>query len=85
MKSATTVWVTVHGFRSSFRDWAAERTAFTHEVCEMTLAHTIPNAAEAACRRGDLFEKRAGLMKAWAEFLAAPPEAAAVVPLRNAA
>src|SRR5262249_24165849 len=49
---------TVHGFRSSFRDWAAERTAFPHEVCEMALAHTIGNAAEAAYRRGDLFEKR---------------------------
>ena len=56
--------VTVHGFRSSFRDWAAERTAFPHEVCEMALAHTIPNAAEAAYRRGDLFEKRRKLMDA---------------------
>lgn len=77
--------VTVHGFRSSFRDWAAERTAFTHEVCEMALAHTIPNAAEAAYRRGDLFEKRAGLMTAWAEFLAAPPQAGEVIALRSAA
>jgi len=77
--------VTVHGFRSSFRDWAAERTAFPHEVCEMALAHTIPNAAEAAYRRGDLFEKRAALMKAWAEFLAAPPQAGEVIPLRSAA
>jgi integrase len=77
--------LTVHGFRSSFRDWAAERTAFTHEVCEMALAHTIPNAAEAAYRRGDLFQKRAGLMKAWAEFLAAPPQAGEVIPLRSAA
>jgi hypothetical protein len=74
---------TVHGFRSSFHDWAAERTAFPHEVCEMALAHTIPNAAEAAYRRGDLFEKRVGLMKAWADFLAAPPQTAAVVPLRE--
>src|SRR5206468_7089906 len=56
--------VTVHGFRSSFRDWAAERTAFPHEVCEMALAHTISNAAEAAYRRGDLFEKRRKLMEA---------------------
>ncbi len=46
----------------------------------MALAHTIPNAAEAAYRRGDLFEKRAGLMKAWAEFLGAPPQAAEVIP-----
>jgi integrase len=77
--------VTVHGFRSSFRDWAAERTAFPHEVCEMALAHTIPNAAEAAYRRGDLFEKRAKLMQAWADFLVTPREASAVIPLRNAA
>lgn len=76
---------TVHGFRSSFRDWAAERTAFPHEVCEMALAHTIPNAAEAAYRRGDLFEKRAKLMEAWAGFLATSGQAGAVIPLRNAA
>ena len=65
--------------------WAAERTAFAHEVCEMALAHTIPNAAEAAYRRGDLFEKRAALMRAWAEFLDAPPYAGDVVALRSAA
>jgi integrase len=60
--------VTVHGFRSSFRDWASETTAFPHEVVEMALAHTIENKAEAAYRRGDLFEKRRQLMTAWAEF-----------------
>ena len=60
--------VTVHGFRSSFRDWAAEVSAFSHEVCEMALAHTIPNKAEAAYRRGDLLEKRRELMEAWALF-----------------
>jgi integrase len=76
---------TVHGFRSSFRDWAAERTAFPHEVCEMALAHTIPNAAEAAYRRGDLFEKRAKLMAAWADFLSASPQSSEVIQLRNAA
>lgn len=59
--------VTVHGFRSSFRDWAAEVSAFPHEVCEMALAHTIPNKAEAAYRRGDLLEKRRELMEAWAD------------------
>jgi len=63
------VKVTVHGFRSSFRDWAAERTAFSHEVCESALAHTISNAAEAAYRRGNLFEKRRTLMDAWADYL----------------
>lgn len=60
--------VTVHGFRSSFRDWAAEVSAFSHEVCEMALAHTIPNKAEAAYRRGDLLEKRRELMEAWANY-----------------
>ena len=60
--------VTVHGFRSSFRDWAAEMTAFPHEVCEMALAHTIANKAEAAYRRGDIFEKRRLLMDGWEEF-----------------
>jgi integrase len=64
--------VTVHGFRSSFRDWAAEVSAFSHEVCEMALAHTIPNKAEAAYRRGDLLEKRRELMEAWAHFVVPP-------------
>lgn len=64
--------VTVHGFRSTFRDWASETTSFSHEVCEMALAHTIANKAEAAYRRGDLFEKRRGLMEAWAHYCAQP-------------
>ena len=59
---------TVHGFRSSFRDWAAECTSHAHEVCEMALAHVIGNKAEAAYRRGDLFEKRQKLMDDWAAF-----------------
>lgn len=59
-----------HGFRSTFRDWASERTAYPQEVAEMALAHTISNKAEAAYRRGDLFEKRRQMMAAWAEFLA---------------
>ena len=61
--------ITAHGFRSTFRDWAAERTTFPREVAEMALAHAIPDAVEAAYRRGDLFEKRRRLMSAWAEFL----------------
>ncbi len=64
------VSVTVHGFRSAFRDWASETTSFAHEVCEMALAHAIPNKAEAAYRRGDLFEKRRLLMEAWADYCA---------------
>jgi integrase len=59
---------TVHGFRSAFRDWAAETTSFPTEVCEMALAHTVRNKVEAAYRRGDLFEKRRELMAAWAEY-----------------
>jgi len=61
--------LTVHGFRSSFRDWAAEATSYPAEVVEMALAHTIQNQVEAAYRRGDLLDKRRGLMQAWAEYL----------------
>ena len=78
--------VTVHGFRSSFRDWAAECTGYPHEVCEMALAHTIGNKAEAAYRRGDLFEKRRRLMDDWAEHCNAQISGTAeVVPLRGIA
>jgi integrase len=59
---------TVHGFRSSFRDWAAEQTHYPSDVIEMALAHTIANKVEAAYRRGDLFEKRRQLMADWATF-----------------
>ena len=79
------VAVTVHGFRSSFRDWAAERTAFSHEVCEMALAHAISNSAEAAYRRGDLFEKRRKLMEAWAGFINTPCLDSTVIPMKQAA
>jgi integrase len=65
--------VTVHGFRSSFRDWAAETTAFPREVCEMALAHAIESDTEAAYRRGDLFEKRRKLMDSWAAFATREP------------
>jgi integrase len=64
--------VTVHGFRSTFRDWAAERTSYAHEVCEMALAHTIGNKSEAAYRRGNLFEKRRRLMDDWATYCGTP-------------
>jgi integrase len=59
---------TVHGFRSAFRDWSAECTGYAHEVCEMALAHSIGNKAEAAYRRGDLFEKRQRLMVDWGNY-----------------
>jgi len=63
---------TPHGFRSTFRDWAAERTAYANEVIEQALAHTITNAVERAYRRGDLFNKRSCLMHEWATFCGQP-------------
>jgi integrase len=76
--------VTVHGFRSTFRDWAAERTNFPNEVVEMALAHAVGDKVEAAYRRGDLFEKRRLLMQQWATYCTSAPKAAgAVIPMRR--
>ncbi len=86
--------VTVHGFRSSFTDWAAETTDFPKEVADKALAHKLPNKVEAAYRRTDFFEKRRSLMALWAEYLDELPgkeseDAAATasgpIPLRAAA
>ncbi len=75
---------TVHGFRSTFCDWASERTGYAREVCEAALAHAIPNATEAAYRRGDLFEKRARLMSDWASYVRTPAvEGDNVIPMRG--
>jgi integrase len=60
--------ITAHGFRSTFRDWCAEQTNYPREVAEAALAHAVGDKVEAAYRRGDLFEKRAQLMKDWAAF-----------------
>jgi integrase len=60
---------TAHGFRSSFRDWAAETTAYPRDVAEMALAHTIRDKTEAAYRRGDMLERRREMMQDWAEFI----------------
>ena len=60
--------VTVHGFRSTFRDWAAECTSFPAEAAELALAHAVSDAVEAAYRRGDMLEKRRSLMEYWASF-----------------
>lgn len=65
---------TPHGFRSSFRDWAAEQTNYQHEVVEMALAHTIRNQVEAAYRRGDLLDKRALLMTDWGRYVNSKPD-----------
>ena len=60
--------VTVHGFRSTFKDWTSERTNFPNEVSEAALAHAVGDKVEAAYRRGDLFEKRRQLMNAWSVY-----------------
>ena len=65
--------ITTHGFRSSFRDWAEERTHVPRTVCEAALAHTVRDKTEAAYRRTDLFEKRLDLMHAWAQYATADP------------
>ena len=74
-----------HGFRSTFRDWAADRTSYPNHVIEMALAHTIENKVEAAYRRGDLFEKRKRLMETWGSYCAEKPRPAAynVTPLQR--
>lgn len=77
--------VTVHGFRSAFRDWSAECTGYAHEVAEMALAHTIDNKVERAYRRGDLFDKRRRLMADWATYCASKRAAGSkVTPIRRA-
>jgi len=72
--------ISVHGFRSTFHDWASETTGYPNEDIEMALAHTIKNRSEAAYWRGDLFEKRRALMRDWAQRCAGGAE---VVPLRR--
>jgi integrase len=76
--------LTGHGFRSTFRDWAAERTNFQAEIAEAALGHMVGNKVEAAYRRGDFFEKRRRLMEAWAQFATTAPGDAVVVSLREA-
>lgn len=75
--------ITAHGFRSTFRDWGGERTAYPGDVLEMSLAHTIKNKAEAAYRRSDLIEKRARLMEDWARFCAHGAAQGSVTPIRS--
>lgn len=72
-----------HGFRSTFRNWAAERTNHPREVAEMVLAHTIPSKVEAAYCRGDLFEKRSRMMRDWVEFCGSTISPADVVPINR--
>ena len=76
--------VTVHGFRSTFRTWAAEQTSIPREVIEAALAHAVGDATERAYQRGDMFEKRAQLMNQWATYLSTPLQTK-VIPLKGVA
>src|SRR5262249_560253 len=75
--------LTVHGFRSTFSDWAAEQTHFPSEVREMALAHAVGDKTEAAYRRGDMFEKRRRLAEAWARYCGTVAKDGKVVPLER--
>lgn len=76
--------VTVHGFRSSFRDWAAERTGFPREIAEAALAHVLRDKTKAAYQRGDMLDRRRKLMEAWAKFCASgEAPASGVVSIRK--
>jgi integrase len=72
MKRIGITGVTVHGFRSSFRDWVSDSTAFSGEVAEIALAHVVGDETERAYRRGDMLAKRFALAEAWSSFLAKP-------------
>ncbi len=74
--------VTVHGFRSSFRTWASERTNYPNAVAEAALAHANPDKTEASYQRGDLLDKRRRLMDEWARFCAKAKAGGKVVPMR---
>jgi len=64
--------ITIHGFRSTFRDWCAEQTNYPRELAEAALAHVLADKTEAAYRRGDLLDKRRELMESWASYLTKP-------------
>jgi integrase len=75
---------TVHGFRSSFRDWASEN-GYARDLAERALSHTISNQAEAAYHRTDLLEQRRPMMEAWSQHVIGKPRAPTVVPIRSSA
>jgi integrase len=77
--------ITVHGFRSTFRMWAAESTNYPREVAEHALAHQLPDAVERAYQRGSQFTKRAALMAEWSAYCTTVPRDAVVTPIRSAA
>ncbi|MGY4428514.1 integrase [Bradyrhizobium sp. F1.13.1] len=67
--------LTVHGFRSTFKDWCTEQTGYPNEMSEMALAHTVSDKVEAAYRRGDMREKRRRMMDEWVAFCSSPAPA----------
>jgi integrase len=75
--------LTVHGFRSTFRTWAAECTNFPREIAEVALAHSVGSSLEQTYQRGDLFEKRRKLMDAWTRHCITPPAKGEVVQIRR--
>lgn len=75
--------LTVHGFRSSFRDWCAEHTSYPREVAEAALAHTLKDKTEAAYQRGDMFEKRRKLMESWTDYCLSDNSGAEVIPINK--
>ena len=77
--------VVPHGFRSTFRDWAAEKTELPNEMVEMALAHAIGDGTVAAYQRSDLFDKRRNLMADWAKFINTMPAVGNVIPMHKAA
>ncbi len=83
LKRLNQTGTTVHGFRSTFRDWCAESTNYPADVAEMALAHALRDKTEAAYRRGDLFEKRTRLMTDWARYCSKAAKPAAIVPIRH--
>jgi integrase len=76
---------TVHGFRSTFRDWAGEETHFPRELAEHALAHAMDDRTEQAYRRGNALEKRRELMTAWASYCEPRPAASNITPIRRGA
>ena len=74
--------IVVHGFRSTFRDWAEEKTHFSRSICESALAHVLKDKVEAAYRRSDLLEQRRPLMEAWAAFAAGSTATVLAMPQR---
>ena len=75
---------TVHGFRSTFRDWAGERTGTAVHIIEMALAHAVGSSVERAYARSDLLDQRRQLMAVWASYCASPAADGDVVPMRAA-